>query len=130
MRVKAGATIVTRMIYVAVVGSPIPRIRLAIMVRIRAINRFPPEIVSINPANARRMVVLPEPVGPFTRIMPKGDDNSFSNGCKTDGVIPKSRSFIRSMDLSSTLSTAISPCAPSTVATRKSTFLLPTVALN
>ena len=74
---------------------------------------------------AYSVVVLPEPVGPVTRMMPCGCAISSRKRLSTSPVMPTdSRLSLLSL-LSSRRSTARSPCALGSVETRTSTARVP-----
>ena len=70
---------------------------------------------------AYKVVLLPEPVGPVTKIMPWGLLIKSENKARFSAVIPKSSRFKRALFLSSKRSTTRSPKLDGIVDTRTST---------
>ena len=69
---------------------------------------------------AYKVVVLPEPVGPVTKIMPWGCCTNEAKRCSVSPDMPTDSKLKRPCDLSSKRNTARSPCALGKVETRTS----------
>ena len=80
---------------------------------------------SSRPRAAYSVVVLPEPVGPVTKMMPCGCATSRSKRANTSPCMPSASRLRRPSDLSSRRSTARSPWALGSVLTRTSTARVP-----
>ena len=74
---------------------------------------------------AYSVVVLPEPVGPVTKIIPCGWAINFARRCSTSPCMPTDSRLKLAPLLSSKRSTARSPCALGNVLTRTSTARVP-----
>ena len=74
---------------------------------------------------AYKVVVLPLPVGPVTKTMPWGCSINLDSRVKFSPVMPTELKLNRVSLLSSSLSTARSPCAPGNVETRTSMAFCP-----
>ena len=80
----------------------------------------------MRPSDAYSVVVLPEPVGPVTSTMPCGWRTSRSKDLSTSPLMPRPSSVNFDSLLSSSRSTARSPCALASVDTRTSMARPPT----